>query len=104
MSEADFQAELCRDLTQAGWVCIKLDPGTGTIPKGWPDLLLLHCGVVWFAEVKVPGGHVEPQQRRHMELLVLCEFNVCFIDPTPGNCNPRPWTYEEIHEYQPPGS
>lgn len=103
MTEAEFQRHLIQDLTDDGAICLKLDPGTGTIPKGWPDLMVLRGkGTVMFVEVKSVGGTVSEQQRRHMLLLALAGYDVCFCDPRPDMCHPRPFTEQEIREYQPP--
>jgi hypothetical protein len=106
VTEAEFQSQLIETLEEggaAGNKCLKLDPGTGTIPKGWPDLLVLgQGGVVFWIEVKVEGGTVSPAQRMWMRLLALSGFRVCFCDPRPPYQLPVPMTAEEINAYQPP--
>lgn len=103
MAESKFQAELIQDLQEEGCTCLKLDPGTGTIPKGWPDLLILWPGGRFtICEVKDFDGTVSPQQRRHVVLLRLSGFEVCFVDPRPDFCYPIPMTYRDLEDYEPP--
>jgi hypothetical protein len=103
--ESEFQAELCRELEAQHHVVFKIEPGTGTIPKGWPDLEILYGGgVTMRCEVKTYGGEVTPAQRRQMHLLALSGHKVCFCDPRPEFCWPTPMTVEEIDAYEPPKS
>jgi hypothetical protein len=103
LSESVFQADLIKELTADGRLALKLEPGTGNIPKAWPDLLILGPGpaVLW-CEVKDVGGEVRVKQRHTLEMLALTGFNACFCDPRPEYCHPVPMTIEEIREYQPP--
>jgi len=103
MTEAEFQSILITNAQIEGFVAIKLDPGTGTIPKGWPDLVILQPdGYTLWVEVKAAGGRVAPQQRRHMLLLASAGHHACFVDPRPDYCCPVPMTYRELETYEPP--
>ena len=57
MTEAEFQSDLIREMQADGYTVLKLDPGTGNIPKSWPDLCILGPkGYVLWCEVKEVGG------------------------------------------------
>ena len=99
-SEAEYQASLVRSLREAGWTVIKMDPGTGTIPKGWPDLLCLDGrGQVFFVECKVLDGELTDMQRRTLRLLTLSGYKACVVDGSLGYCWPFAMTLEEIETY-----
>ena len=70
--EADIQRDVVRIYTAAGWLAIKLDPGTGSIPKGWPDLMCIGMNRHLFIEMKRGSmGRVEPMQEHYRRLLTL---------------------------------
>jgi hypothetical protein len=101
--EADFQASVIQDAEIAGGRALKLEPGTGNIPKGWPDLLVMQGqGRYIWCELKTKGGTVSPMQRHTLLLLCKSGYDVCFMDPRPEYCVPCPMTPEEIETYEPP--
>lgn len=103
ISEAKFQASLITDVEIDGGVGLKIEPGTGNVPKGWPDLLLLKGhGRSIYVEVKVLNGTVTPEQRRMMRLLRMSGYECCFCDPRPDFAVPVPMTMKEIETYEPP--
>lgn len=102
--ESDFQSRTIIHHEAEGWTVYKLEPGSGTLPKHWPDTMWLYAGgLVMFVEFKSWGGTVEPGQRRILKMLATSGFNVCFCDPRPEHCAPAPMTIEEIEAYEPPG-
>jgi len=44
-------------------------PGSGTMAKGWPDLVLVRGSRIIFAELKRDGGKVTPDQNRILDVL-----------------------------------
>ncbi len=70
MRESVHQREIVKELKAKGALVIKLDPGTGTIPKGFPDLLaILPGGRVQFIETKAADGRLSPLQRKTLDEL-----------------------------------
>ena len=39
------------------------------LPKGFPDLILLHRGTISFVEVKAAGGYQSPEQRQFERII-----------------------------------
>lgn len=102
--ESEFQSETVNALKKDGWTILKLDPGTGTIPKHWPDtVMLVPGGTVLWVEFKTWGGDVKEGQRRTLKLLHKAGFNVGFCDPRPGYMIPRSFSLQEIEDYDAPG-
>jgi len=64
MRESVYQSRLRKEYESDGAVVLKMDPRASTIPKGFPDLLvLLPRGGTRFIELKAKDGKVEPAQR-----------------------------------------
>lgn len=64
MRESVYQSRLRKEYEEDGAIVLKLDPRASTIPKGFPDLLvLLPRGGTRFMELKAKDGKVEPAQR-----------------------------------------
>ena len=61
MRESKIEETFVAELTGLGALVRKLRWGDR---NGAPDRLVVFRGVVWFVELKRPGGTVEPHQRR----------------------------------------
>lgn len=71
MRESKYQRRLIEDYEAQGGFALKLDPGTGTVPKGFPDLLVVLPGRrVLFVETKALEGRVSPLQRIWLDKLL----------------------------------
>lgn len=70
MRESKYQKVLIEDYEARGGFALKLDPGTGTVPKGFPDLLVVLPGRVLFVETKALEGRVSPLQRIWLDKLL----------------------------------
>jgi hypothetical protein len=81
LSERDFQTQIVELAHLYGWEDFHVRagrtaeswrvPGSGTMAKGWPDLVLLHPSErrLLFIEVKADKGKTTPDQERVLLLL-----------------------------------
>ena len=81
MTERDFQRSVMELAELSGWETLHvrtsmqqgryLTATTGTMAKGWPDLLLIHRSrqKLIFAELKSDKGSLRPDQSRVLSLL-----------------------------------
>lgn len=68
-SEAVWQSRLVAMAQRLGWLCFYDTDPRRSVP-GFPDLTLAHIGYgIAFAELKVGGGRVRPEQRRWLDTL-----------------------------------
>lgn len=83
MTETEWQAVIVREAVARGWEWAHHEsrprsPGsergrkaiTGTLARGWPDLILAHpaSGRMIVVEVKAAGGTVSPDQARVLDV------------------------------------
>lgn len=82
-------------MTSQGW----RTPGTGTMAKGWPDLVLARARDrrLIFAELKAENGRLSDDQERVLEVLRAMEFDascgevpIAHADDQRRECCP-PW-------------
>ncbi len=79
LTELDFQHQVTAlaELRNWEWFHVRagrtLDswrtPGSGTMAKGWPDLVLARGSRIIFAELKRDGGKPTADQRRVLDVL-----------------------------------
>ena len=82
MRESVYQSRLRKEYEEDGAIVLKLDPRASTIPKGFPDLLvLLPRGGTRFIELKAKDGVVEPAQRYWHDRLRQMGHDILVVKP-----------------------
>ncbi len=76
--ESSLTQRIAAALRQRGAWVTKLHGGNMQ-QAGLPDLLVVVAGVVWFLEVKLPGGVVSRIQRHTIERLKASGGNVAVV-------------------------
>jgi hypothetical protein len=100
MTEREFQAAVMELAQLSGWETLHcrtsmqqgryLTATTGTMAKGWPDLVLVNWrrGLLLFVELKGDRGRVTPDQERVHEVLIAAGLEV-------EVWHPKDWPYIE---------
>lgn len=78
MTEKNLERKLKKEVEKLGGLCLKLvTPGFTGIPD---RLILLPGGIVWFVEVKKPGGTYKSRQKIVIPQLKKLGLNVTTIE------------------------
>jgi hypothetical protein len=65
-SEADLKRSI-RELCRINQAKVYSFYGGTNLPNGWPDLIVAYKGLIFFLEVKKPGGKMNAAQKKFKE-------------------------------------
>ncbi len=97
LTELDFMRQVMQLAEMTGWETFHVragrtldswrTPGSGTMAKGWPDLVLVRGSRLIFAELKRDGGKATADQSRVLDVLGKAAEAYCW--------EPKDWDFIE---------